>query len=128
MYNTKIICTYNTDEIFQKTDKITEHDKKFIRDAIYRQELLNIFGIEEYTDKEIDEAIHNLYKKVKTCKELKEFTIKLAGLFFSLDEELGLSLLYAYDYMYMSHICVSEFLDTGKISENNILKLKALIL
>ena len=42
MCNTKIICTYNTDEIFEPTDKLTERDKEFVRDVIYRQELLNI--------------------------------------------------------------------------------------
>jgi hypothetical protein len=127
MYNTKVICTYNTDEIFSEMDKINSEDETFIRDAIYRQELLNIFGIEEYNDKEMNDAIHNLYEKVKECKEckeLKECMVKLSSDFMSLDEELGLLLLYSYDYMYLTHICVSEFLETGKISHNNIFNLK----
>jgi len=127
MYDTKVVCTYNTDEIFQKTDKINEAGKKFIRDAIYRQELLNIFGFEDYNEKEIDEAIHDLYEKVKECDDLKECMIKLAGNIMSLDEELGLMFLFAYDYMYLSHICISEFLETGKITEDNIVRLKSLI-
>lgn len=127
MYDTTIICTYNTNEIFETTDKITDYDKKFIRDAIYRQEFLNIFGIVEFNEKEIDRAIHDLYEKIKDSKELKECIIKLCGDFMSSDEELGLMFLFSYDFMYISHICISEFLDTCKISEDNFLKLKTLI-
>jgi len=127
MYNTTIVCTYNTNEIFEKTDEISECDKKFIRDVIYRQELLDILGIEEYNEKEIDNTLRDLYEKIKECKELKECIIKLCGDFMSLDEVLGLMFLFSYDYMYMSHICICEFLHSGKISQDNILKLKALI-
>ena len=47
MYNTKLVCTYNTSDVFLDSDNITEDEKKFICDTIYRQELLNILGIEE---------------------------------------------------------------------------------
>jgi hypothetical protein len=127
MYDTTIICTYNTNEIFETTDKIADYDKKFIRDAIYRQELLNIFGIEEFNEKEIDDALHDLYEKIKDCKELKECILKLCGDFMSSDEELGLMFLFSYDYMYISHICICEFLATGKISQDSFCKLKTLI-
>ena len=127
MYNTKVVCTYNTDEIFKNTDKINETGKKFIRDVIYRQELLNIFGMEDYNEQEIDDAIHDLYEKIKECTELKECMLKLAGNIMSVDEELGLMFLFAYDYMFLSHICISEFLETGKISKYNMFRLKTLI-
>jgi hypothetical protein len=51
----------------------------------------------------------------------------VAGVFMSTDEELGLIILFSYDYLYLSHICISEFLEKGKISEYNILKLKQII-
>jgi hypothetical protein len=53
--------------------------------------------------------------------------LKLAGNFMSIDEEFGLMVMFAYDYMYLTHICVSEFLETGKISEKNMWKLKSII-
>jgi len=127
MYNTKVICTYNTNEIFQETDNVNDYDETFIRDAIYRQELLDIFSIEEYDEILLNESIHDLYEKIDDCEELKECMVKVAADFTSLDEELGLLFLYAYDYMYSTHICVSEFLETGKVSQENILKLKELI-
>ena len=130
MYNTKLVCAYNSDEIFKGLENIgemTEKDKEEYQDAYYRYELLNILGLEEYDEKELSEAVSNLYEKIKDCTELKECMLKLAANFMSLDDELGLMMLFAYDYMYLSHICISEFLETGKITHDNIVRLKSLI-
>ena len=72
MYNTNIKCTYNTSETFLDSDNVNEEDKNFIRDVIYRQELLDIFGLEKYNMLETEKSIHILYERVKHCKELKE--------------------------------------------------------
>jgi len=127
MYNTKFTTTYNTSEVFLEDDEITEDEKGFIRDTLYRQELLNILGFKEFDDKEMDSAIHELYEKIKNCNELKECMKRLAGYFMSEDEELGLMILFSYDYMYLTHICVCEYLETNKISENNIKNLKVIL-
>jgi len=124
MCNTKFICTYNTDEIFEPTDKLTERDKEFVRDVIYRQELLNILELEDYNNAKIDNGFRALYEKIKFYMPLQEIMQKLAGEVMSEDEEVGLIILFSYDFMYLTHICVSEFLENGKITENNILKLK----
>jgi len=127
MYNTKVKCTYNTSEVFLETDEISNDEKEFIRDTLYRQELLDILGIQEYNEDEINCGIHELYEKIKSCIPLKECMEKMSGRFMSEDLELGLMILFAYDYMYLSHICISEYLDTGKISEKNIMNLKSII-
>lgn len=126
-YNTKFVCTYNTPQIFNDNDKITDEEKNFVRDAIYRQELLDILDMKEYNESEMDTSIHELYDRVKVCEELKECMLKLSGHFMSLDEEFGLMILFAYDYMYMTHICISEYLETGKIADLNIWKLKSIV-
>ena len=127
MYNTKFVCTYNTSDIFFEYDNITDEEKEFIRDAIYRQELLNILGMEDYNEKEMDRAINELYERIKENKELKECMLKLASNFMSIDETFGLMILFAYDYMQLTHICISEFLETGKILETNMFKLKSIV-
>lgn len=130
MYNTKFICTYNTSELFKDVedlDKITDEDKNIVRDSIYRFELLEIFGIREYNETEINKCINELYVRVKECKELTECMLKLAGHFLNEDKEFGLMILFAYDYMYLSHICISEYLETGVISDINIWKLKSAV-
>ena len=127
MYNTKVNCTYNTSDVFLETDEISEEEKEAIRDALYRQELLNILGMEEFNETEMNKAIHELYQQISYCQELTECMLKLTGRFMSTDQELGLMILFAYDYMYLSHPCISEYLETGKISEKNIRNLRAII-
>jgi hypothetical protein len=128
MYNTKVKCTYNTPEIFLETDKVNDNDKKFIRDVIYRQELLDIFGMDEYDDKKINKAIYELYEKIKDCTQLKDCMLQLSNNFMSLDEKIGLLLLFSYDFLYLTHDCVCEFLEKGEIKEDTICKLKHAIL
>ena len=124
MYNTKVVCTYHTDEVFLETDEITDEERYFVRDAIYRQEVLDILGMEDYNEKEMTRTIKELYDQVQPSREIIECALKLAGHFMSTDAEFGLMILFAYDYMCVTHNCISEYLDSGKISEHNIEKLK----
>jgi hypothetical protein len=124
MYNTKVICSYHSDDVFLETDQITDEEKYFVRDAIYRQEVLDILGMEDYNENEMVRTVHELNEKVQSCDELKECALKLTGNFMSEDTEFGLMLLFAFDYMHLTHICISEYLETGKISEQNIANLR----
>ena len=124
MYNTKVVCTYHTDEVFLETDQITDEERYFVRDAIYRQEVLDILGMEDYIESEMIRTIHDLYEKVGQCSDIKECALKLAAHFMNDDAEFGLMILFAYDYMHLTHTCISEYLDTGKISEENAQRLR----
>ena len=135
MYNTKVECTYNTPEVFLETDNITDDEKTFIRNIIYRQEFLNVLDIDyenSYDDNEekISEAIKELYNRVKDSTCLRKCMVKVVekhmnvGKYMTGGEELGMMLLYSYDYMYLTHICISEFIETGKITDENIRKLE----
>ena len=134
MYNTKVECTYNTPEVFLETDNITDDEKTFIRNIIYRQEFLNVLDIDyenSYDDNEekISEAIKELYNRVKDSTCLRKCMVKVVqkhmnvGKYMTSDEELGMMLLLSYDYMYLTHICISEFIETGDIDDENIRKL-----
>jgi hypothetical protein len=127
MYNTKVVCTYNTSEVFLVDDNISEEEKDFVRDVIYRQELLNILGMEEFNDSEMERTIHELFKKIRENPFLKECMIKLSGHFLNIDQEIGLMLMFSYDCMYLTHMCISEFLDTGIISDKNMSNLRSII-
>ena len=124
MYDTKFVCTYHTPEVFLDTDNVTEDEKEFIRNTIYRQELLYILGMDEYNEVEINTAMNKIYNKAKENDELKKCMNKLAGQFMKADEVFGLMLLFSYDYMYLTHICISELFETGKIDENSLFNLK----
>ena len=36
------------------------------------------------------------------------------------NEEIGLMMLFSFDYMYLSHMCISEYIKSGAISEENL--------
>ena len=124
MYNTKVVCTYNTPEVFLETDDITDDEKAFVRDTIYRQELLNILCENDDNDDKLSSALKELYKRVKYCEQLTKCMLKLAGKYMATNEEFGLMLLFSYDYMYLTHVCICEFIETGEISNENIGRLE----
>lgn len=121
MYDTKFECRYHKDDIFLETDDVNDEEKGFIRDILYKEDLLNIFGInyDDITDV-LESIITELYNKIKDCPQLKNLMKKMANMFMSEDDEIGLTILYSYDYMYITHKCISEYLDTGLISKENI--------
>jgi hypothetical protein len=129
MYNTKVVCTYNSLEIFTDYEKdfLKDTEKDFVRDVIYRQELLDILGIDDYNEKNLDKEISNLYELIKNQEFLKECMTKIASNFMNTEEKIGLMLLFSYDYLYLIHTCISEFLDTNKISDKSINNLRSII-
>ena len=127
MYDTSIVCTYHTPEVFLETDEGTDEERQFIRDVIYRQELFNIFGLEEYNKESFVDAITELYDNLKDNVELNECMLELAGQLNNTHKSHGLIMMFSYECMYLSHICISEWLDKGHISDENLNNLNNLI-
>jgi hypothetical protein len=73
----------------------------------------------------MNNAIHELYNRIKDCKEIKECMKEISKQFMiANDDEFGLILLYSYDYLYITHICISEYLENGHFSELLLEKIK----
>ena len=130
MYNTKYICTYNDSDIFLESEKnqLNNDEKEFVTNALYRTDLLNIFGVEEFNEDVFYEIISDLYSKIYNNSELSMLMERLASRYMSIDKELGLMILYSFDFLFLTHPCVCDFLETGKISEDNINSLKNAII
>jgi len=122
MYNTKFECRYHKDDVFLETDQLSENEKYIVRDILYKEDVLNIFSIDYYDDDfdKFSNVIDELYSKIKDCFPLKECMKKMAAKVMSEDLQCGLCILYSYDYMYITHKCVSEYLETGSLSEENM--------
>ncbi len=129
MYNTTYICTYNKPDIFLTEEDLFlgDGDKDDIRDELYRYDLLNILGLEEYDDALVDTAIINLYERIKCCDSLITCMTKLAANFLSEDKLFGLVIMHSFCYLELSYKCISEYLEFGKISNENIEALTKLI-
>ena len=89
---------------------------------------MNIFEIDSSNNFDVfNDIIPSLYEKIKYNNDLRECMTKIATKLISTDEVLGLCLLYSYDFMYLTHKCVSEYLDSGIITYENITLLKKYI-
>lgn len=128
MYDITYECRYHKDDVFLETDDVTDDIKEYIRTILYREDLLNIFGINHDDDSDIfDTVISELCKKINTCEELKECMRLGASKLMSENEDMGLCILYSYDYMHLTHMCVCYYLERGEIPRNLIDALKKLL-
>ena len=78
-------------------------------------------------DKSLDDSnedikleITILYNLLSSQQKMIECMKKAASLMISDDLELGLMILYSFDYFFLTHKCVSDFLEMGDISEQNM--------
>ena len=128
MYNTNYECRYHKDDVFLETDEVNDQEKDFIRDVLYKEDLMNIFYIEEYDTFDLfTDKFSDLYQRAKNYEPLYNCIKTLSSELFTEDMECGFYILYSYHYMYITHVCISEYLDTGFISEENIKLLENLV-
>ena len=123
IYNTKYVCSYNDSDVFLESEIeiLSDNEKQFVRDVLYRRDLCNIFKIDEeyFDEKTITNIINDLYANINGEKFLESCIIKVSNNFFSNDLELGFLILFSFDYLYLLHPCMCEFIETGKISQTN---------
>jgi hypothetical protein len=123
-YDTNITTTYHDDHIlFLETDQLKEEEKELIRNVVYQHELLEIFNIdtEEWNTKIIEKLYEKLCSSDIFCLIMKKVSTQLFG---KEDPIIGLYILYSYQYMYLMHSCVSDYLKNASISESNLEKLQ----
>jgi hypothetical protein len=108
MYNTLLKCTYNNVSYLQQEDQ-------------YRIEYLNAFNLEEFDDNQINNEVDALFERLKHSPELTKCMTKSAAGFGNCEYlHIGLMGLFAFDYFYLAHPCICNFLETGTIAEENI--------
>lgn len=128
MYNTKHICTYYDDDIFDnELNVISDNDKEFVKNALYRNDILYIFELEDFDLDVINDKLDDLYEKIKECNELNSILKKASNIYLSEDLQMGLLLLFTFDFLYLAHPCISEYLEKKTISKENLDKLDNII-
>jgi hypothetical protein len=121
LYNTKYVTSYMDPDVFLETDEVNASEKEFILNCIYRQDLLNIFGLDDFVDTEINQKIAKLLKLLNQHNELHEcMLIASKNLCGSEDEMSGLMVLFSFDYLYLTHPCICEYLLTNTIHQRTI--------
>jgi hypothetical protein len=62
-----------------------------------------------YDEKTICEFLNYIENETKDCYDLQELYKSYAGLMFSLDPQIGLAVLFSYDYLDKFHNCLCVF-------------------
>jgi len=131
MYNTKMICTYYyyDAELKKKIpQELTDLNFDFeqqpddICDLIYQIDYLQIFGVVEFDYNSINTEMKRIYEidGVKSNPTFQECIKKAANMFLSEDLELGFMVLFSYDYLFATHLCICDVLENGSIQEKHL--------
>lgn len=128
MYNSNYVCFYNDDDkLFPPNHKLSLEDQYEIKDLIYKEDLLNVFGLQEFDDRQINTEIFKLYKDVSEWEELHPILDKLASKLMSTDREVGFLILFSYDYFFITHEIVREYFNNNHIDKDKINELAIMI-
>lgn len=111
-------------DVFLETDEVNDDEKTFILSCIYRQDLLNIFGLEEFVETTINNKIIKLFKLLKYHGGLYDCMLIAAKAVSEEDGLSGLMVLFSFDYLHFVHPCICEYIDTGKIQLEKLEQLK----
>ena len=130
MYNCLVVITYNYyDKQFKEHNKNQHIDLDLIdqedmtddiSDALYRSELLGVFGLEEFDDKVINLEVMTLCNQLSAHTEFAELMIKAAAKMLSEDLCTGLMVLFSYDSFFLLHRCICQYLKTGIITAETL--------
>jgi hypothetical protein len=134
MYNTNYSCIYNKKDLFINTieneyDNLTEEEKFDIRDDLYRNDILNIFNLDNYDEEILSQELDDLSKKISSCSVFTEYILKIIsenGI--SSDISSGIIFLFTYDNLHFFHPCICDYLLYNKISETNFNELNSNII
>lgn len=118
-YDINCNCTYTDDDIIIETDNINDDEKDFVRNCVYRQDFLNIFKLDDFDDFD-DNKINELFSVVKDDIDFYKCIEHASRFTISHDIVSGLFILFSYDYLYLTHKCICDFLRNGVVSKDNI--------
>ena len=118
-YNTKYVCTYLDSDVFIETDDVNDKERDFIRNCIYRQDILNIFEIDDFELDVINASIETIYDLIKYNSKFVEIT-KYVG---NGDGLMGLTLLFSYEYLHLTHPCICEYIETHHANTTELEKI-----
>jgi len=136
MYNSQFTSTYSyyDPELRSKfhSEEIIDSDdvKEFeeLSNVIYQADLLRAFGFTvEDLESKIEfntEIMHQLYDELKINPVFLVCIEKSKNKHLCEDLEAAFITLFAYDYFFLTHKCICEYLTSGNISKANIDNLK----
>ena len=117
-YNTNLTVNYDDDfgyrqsirDVFGMNCSQESVDSDY--DPVTRDELL-------YEADAMSKGLDDVYERTKDVAEFKKIYEIAAGFMFSIDPNIGLAVIFSYDYFHLFHPCLVDFLKSGSISSEN---------
>jgi hypothetical protein len=127
-YNVNYETNYNLffdDSAFEGDE--SEEDKETIRTLLYQKDLLGVFNESVFDEDVINKKVRDLFVILKNNDGLLFCMKEVSKKSIFSNEEIGLMMFFSFDYMYLSHPCISEYIKTGFVSDANLNILKKAI-
>jgi hypothetical protein len=103
------------EEDFLDNDDYSKEEVLLLCDHTYRMEVLEVFRMQVFDEVGMNAHVCALYNDCKTSEELMSCAEALDK-----DLEVGFRLFFSYDYFYLAHKCIAEFLKNGQICEDSL--------
>ena len=113
---------YNVEYECQYKNKKSECDDDL--EEMYQQDIIHIFGLDDFNYEKMIieiEKIYNLLVKYDVT-ELLECSKILAARYMTQDPVIGLIFLFSYDYLYVTHKSISDFIVNKQITNRIFLE------
>ena len=98
---------------------------KYADDAEYRNCIRQIFGTENsdddmlYDDKTVSTGLDYIYEKTKSVPVFRDLYLIGAAKMLSSDLEIGMAIVFSYDYFELFHLCLVDFMKDGVLESEN---------
>lgn len=107
---------------------IDEEDKTGdISDTLFKAELVGVFSLLDFNLKELSFKIREILSILEKDDVMLELICLSKSLLDSDDNFVGIALLFSYEFFYVFHRCVGEYLTVGSVSPILISFLKKLL-
>jgi hypothetical protein len=109
-YDKSYVCCYNNTDVFteEENNLLTERDKLFVRDVLYRQDLLNIFYLETFDDALILSSVSRIFELVKNNIIIQ--TLIKSIVFLNEDELVRFMTLFSFERLHETHSIIKKCL------------------
>lgn len=123
MYNINISVSYNNNTSYRECLRnVCSMDISNLNIPFDQMEDLDDETKDEllFDQNAMNRTMDYVYELTKENTCFKEFYLLGAGQMFSQDEQIGLAVLFSYDYFALFHVCLIEFLNKHEFQENSI--------
>lgn len=110
IYNPKHVISYHGIDIFTTEEEaiLPDRDKQFVRDVLYRHDLLSVLCLEEFDEGHLNDCIHRLYDKLKRDPQVEVRMKEVMATDGVDDELLAFMTLFSFDHLCETHLLISN--------------------